>query len=136
MKIKIKLLGLASIIFVLGACENSFNTKTKRVNQTNTKASKTDVKVKLLVGSWLDVSESLMHFTLNADGTAHSDNMETYLYKKWELKGDSIIFTIESTGVHKRFTEKETLCIKKLNHKVMILTSNKGFDYTYARRLD
>ncbi len=30
----------------------------------------------LLIGSWLDSSESVLHFSIFQDGTAHSDNME------------------------------------------------------------
>ena len=57
-----------------------------------------EIKEEQLIGSWLDTSESKLHFTLFKDGTARSDNMETLLYKKWRIEGNKLILTEESIG--------------------------------------
>jgi len=72
------LLLLGSGIFII-SCQNT----NKDANQDLTDHSKIEksavTDTSSLIGSWEDQSEKALHFTLNADGTAQSDNMATLL---------------------------------------------------------
>ncbi len=88
----------------------------------------------LLYGSWIDQSEAKLNFSINPDGSAQSDNMETLLYKSWKLKGDIITFTIESVGNHTSSSDKESYFIDSLTKKKMVLKDRAGVLYTYTKK--
>lgn len=89
---------------------------------------------KLLHGSWLDDSEAALHFTLNRDGSAKSDNMATLLYKKWQLKGNQVTFTIESIGNHTSSTDDEIYTIVQIDGRMMELKDSQGKSQKYTRK--
>ena len=86
----------------------------------------------LIVGFWKDTSPSALHFTLFADGTARSDNMNTLLYKNWRINGNKIIFTVESIGNHTSSVNEEIYEIQKLDEEELIL-SKKNQLYKYRK---
>ncbi len=88
---------------------------------TSPNLEKSIVEKEFLVGSWKDTSPSALHFTLFNDGTAHSDNMNTLLYKNWNVKGNQITFTVESIGNGTSSIDTVTYIIEKLYVNELIL---------------
>jgi len=71
-----------------------------------------------------------LHFSINADGTAKSDNMETLLYQKWEVKNNQLYLTAESIGNGSSSTNTAVYEIQKLNKNQMILKQGEMlFEY-------
>ena len=87
----------------------------------------------LLIGSWIDTSKYALHFTINSNGKAHSDNMKTLLYEKWRLDGNKITFTIKNIGNHTTTVSDETYEIKQLDREKLVLTS-KDITLKYQRK--
>ena len=84
----------------------------------------------MLIGSWKDQSPSLLHFSLYADGTAQSDNMETLLYQKWEVKNNQLYLTAESIENGNSFIDTVVYDIQKLDENQLILKQDKMiFEY-------
>ena len=83
----------------------------------------THIKNEDVLGSWIDLSEAKLNFTLLENGVARSDNMETLLYQKWELKGDSLILTMKSIG-------NGTSSIDEMAYKIEMPNSNKMILFT------
>ena len=79
------------------------------------------------MGSWLDISESKLHFTLFEDGSARSDNMKTLLYKKWQVKGNNLILTQESIGNANSFIDDYEYEIVLLNDKELSLKKREFY---------
>ena len=96
-------------------------------------ASKT-IDKELLYGAWIDQSEAKLNFSINPDGSAQSDNMETLLYKSWKLNKDMITFTIESVGNHTSSSEEESYSIDSLTKKKMVLKDRAGVLHTYTKK--
>ncbi len=92
-----------------------------------------EINEELLIGSWLDTSESKLHFTLFADSTARSDNMETLLYRKWRLQGKSLILTEESIGNGTTSVGDYEYEIVSLNDKTLSLKNGK-FTKQYVKK--
>lgn len=120
-------------ILLTASCNN--DNKNSQNNKTTPAIENTDIEKDLIVGSWEDTSPAALHFTLLKDGTAHSDNMKTLLYKKWSVKGNQITFTIESIGNQTSFIDEDTYTIEKITKDELIL--KKG-DYLskYIRKTD
>ncbi|MBE9467055.1 MAG: hypothetical protein IMY72_01890 [Bacteroidetes bacterium] len=87
-----------------------------------------EIKKKQLIGSWLDTSESKLHFTLFKDGTARSDNMETLLYRKWRMEGNNLILTEESVGNGNTSIGDYEYEIVLLNDKALSLKNGKSIE--------
>ncbi|HUH28753.1 lipocalin family protein [Gelidibacter sp.] len=116
-------------LLLLGACKN--DTKTTMDNEVNSKDQKSIVENELLVGSWIDASDSALHFTLFNDGTARSDNMKTLLYKNWKVKGNQITFIVESIGNGTSSVDTLTYNIEKLTkNKLILKKDNYLSEYT------
>ncbi len=94
-------------------------------NVTELEHTNSEIKEKQLIGSWLDTSESKLHFTLFNDGTARSDNMETLLYRKWRLEGNNLILTEESIGNGNTSVGDYKYEIVLLNDKALSLKRGK-----------
>lgn len=130
---KIEMGCLIFSLILLSSCKNvqkdSNDNKTQSETQT-TETNDSKIDTSLLVGSWIDTSQSALNVTLFADGTARSDNMATMLYKNWQVKGNTITFTIESIGNGNSSTNNDSYEIQKLNEDEMILQSeNRAFTY-------
>ncbi len=92
------------------------------------------INKELLYGSWIDLSNAKLDFSINRNGSAKSDNMESLLYKSWELNKNIITFTIESIGNHTSSTEKESYSIDSLTKNKMVLKDSAGVLYTYTKK--
>jgi hypothetical protein len=68
-----------------------------------------------LIGSWEDQSEKALHFTLNADGTAQSDNMATLLYRQWSVKDNQLSLVAKIVGNKQTYIDTIVYSIQKLN---------------------
>ncbi|SIQ07284.1 lipocalin-like domain-containing protein [Maribacter ulvicola] len=104
-------------LIALSACKEAKNS----IQKEKVEKPVTLINEKLLIGSWLDQSESKLHFSLFKDGTASSDNMATLLYKKWKLDGTKLILTAKSIGNGNSSTDDETYQIKTLTEEKMVL---------------
>lgn len=126
MKIKTKKLPTLLIItgvLTIGSCreDKKGNPVQANIEKDHLNQFSTDIKAELLLGSWLDTSESALHFSLFQDGTARSDNMATLLYKKWRLEGTNLILTVKSIGNGSSSTGEEVYEIQALTEKKMTL---------------
>lgn len=84
----------------------------------------------LLVGSWEDTSESALHFSLFANGTARSDNMKTLLYQSWRLENDKLVLTAKSIGNGTSSIDDEVYSVLELTENKMILKREESiFEY-------
>ena len=76
-------------------------------------------------GTWLEPNpiapESMQGFTLNQDGTAHSVNMATLLFKSWNLNDKTLTLKYESIGNKLTFESTDTLNILKINTDSLVL---------------
>lgn len=115
---RIQTLFLIAGIVLLFSCNNAGD---KNTANNKTKLENQPIQQELLVGSWKDTSQSALDFTLFKNGTARSDNMKTLLYKRWNVKGNRITFTIESIGNGTTTTDNVTYIIEKLTDKELIL---------------
>ena len=114
------LLLLGSGIFII-SCQNT----NKDANQDLTDHSKIEksavTDTSSLIGSWEDQSEKALHFTLNADGTAQSDNMATLLYQQWNVKDNQLFLVAKSVGNKQTYIDTIVYSIQKLNHSELII---------------
>jgi len=114
------LLLLGSGIFII-SCQNT----NKDANQDLTDHSKIEKSVvtdtSSLIGSWEDQSEKALHFTLNADGTAQSDNMATLLYQQWSVKDNQLFLVAKSVGNKQTYIDTIVYSIQKLNDSELII---------------
>jgi len=130
MKTIIKILPALIVITGLAALESCKEFKKNNDDKSNIekqhiKKPATDIKIELLIGSWLDSSESALHFSMLKDGTARSDNMKTLLYKKWRLEGTKLILTAKSIGNGTSSIGEEVYEIQTLTEKKMILQNGE-----------
>ena len=94
----------------------------------------TTVQIKeKLIGSWLDTSERKLHFTLFKNGTAHSDNMKTLLYKKWKVDENRLIITAKSIGNKNSSVNDNIYEIILLNDNELVLKNGKLIE-RYVRK--
>lgn len=113
---------LVGALFVLGSCNEDKKTKGDSGEvELKVEQKSTIIDEKLLIGSWLDSSESALHFSMFEDGTARSDNMKTLLYEKWRLEGDTLILTARSIGNREVSVSDEVFEIRELSDKNMTL---------------
>lgn len=124
------LMGLIS----LGACKENKNTEEKKLKKEGLEKSETLVNKQLLVGSWLDTSESQLHFSMLQDGTARSDNMATLLYQKWRVEGSKLILTVKSIGNGSSSIDEESYEIKTLTEEKLVL-QNGDYNMEYKRKM-
>ena len=114
------LLLLGSGIFII-SCQNT----NKDANQDLTDHSKIEksavTNTSSLIGSWEDQSEKALHFTLNADGTAQSDNMATLLYQQWSVKDNQLFLVAKSVGNKQTYIDTIVYSIQKLNDSELII---------------
>ena len=114
------LLLLGSGIFII-SCQNT----NKDANQDHTDNSKIEksavTDTSSLIGSWEDQSEKALHFTLNADGTAQSDNMATLLYQQWSVKDNQLFLVAKSVGNKQTYIDTIVYSIQKLNDSELII---------------
>ena len=107
-------------LFII-SCQNI----NKDANQDHTDHSKIEKSVvtdtSSLIGSWEDQSEKALHFTLNADGTAQSDNMATLLYQQWSLKDNQLFIVAKSVGNKQTYIDTIVYSIQKLNDSELII---------------
>src|SRR5687768_5463464 len=83
---------------------------------------KSTIDTSYLIGSWEDQSERALHFTLNADGSAQSDNMATLLYQAWNVKGNQLYLVSKSTGNGNSSIDTTMYEIQKLDEGQLILS--------------
>jgi len=114
------LLLLGSGIFII-SCQNT----NKDANQDLTDHSKIEksavTDTSSLIGSWEDQSEKALHFTLNADGTAQSDNMAALLYQQWSVKDNQLSLVAKSVGNKQTHIDTIVYSIQKLNDSELII---------------
>jgi len=106
---------------LITSCQNT----NKDANQDLTDHSKIEksavTDTSSLIGSWEDQSEKALHFTLNADGTAQSDNMATLLYQQWNVKDNQLFLVAKSVGNKQTYIDTIVYSIQKLNDSELIL---------------
>ncbi len=85
------------------------------VEQTST------IDTNLLIGSWEDQSESALNFSLLSDGTAQSDNMETLVYQRWEVKNNQLYLVAESIGNRVSSIDTMVYEIQQLDENQLVL---------------
>lgn len=111
---------LGSGLFLI-SCQNT----NKDANQDHTDDSKIEksavTDTSSLIGSWEDQSEKALHFTLNADGTAQSDNMATLLYQQWSVKDNQLFLVAKSVGNKQTYIDTIVYSIQKLNDSELII---------------
>jgi len=107
-------------LFII-SCQNI----NKDANQDHTDHSKIEksavTDTSSLIGSWEDQSEKALHFTLNADGTAQSDNMATLLYQQWSVKDNQLFIVAKSVGNKQTYIDTIVYLIQKLNDSELII---------------
>src|SRR5687767_6389627 len=107
-------------LFII-SCQNT----NKDANQDLTDHSKIEksavTDTSSLIGSWEDQSEKALHFTLNADGTAQSDNMGTLLYQQWSVKDNQLFLIAKSVGNKQSYIDTIVYSIQKLNDSELII---------------
>jgi hypothetical protein len=112
------------------SCKNDQKNSDETVITQKITEHKSTINKDLLIGSWKDQSPSLLHFSINADGTAKSDNMETLLYQKWEVKNNQLYLTTESIGNGSSSMDTAVYEIQKLNKNQIILKQGEMiFEY-------
>jgi len=111
---------LGSGIFII-SCQNT-NKDANRDLTDHSKIEKSAVTdTSSLIGSWEDQSEKALHFTLNADGTAQSDNMGTLLYQQWSVKDNQLFLVAKSVGNKQTYIDTMVYSIQKLNDSELII---------------
>src|SRR6187551_2957358 len=114
------LLLLGSGLFII-SCQNT----NKDANQDHTDHSKIEksavTDTNSLIGSWEDQSEKALHFTLNGDGTAQSDNMTTLLYQQWSVKDNQLFLVAKIIGNKQNYIDTIVYSIQKLNDSELII---------------
>ncbi len=138
MKIKIKKLPILLMItgvLTIGSCRDIKNQDSDQGNieKEHFNHFSADINEELLLGSWLDTSESALHFSMFKDGTACSDNMATLLYEKWKLEGTNLILTVQSIGNGSSSTGEEVYEIQTLTEKKMSLRNRESV-FTFVKK--
>ena len=123
-----KISGLFLIgLFALVACKEAKD-KINNSKEEKIVMSKATINKNLLIGSWLDQSESKLHFSILENGIARSDNMTTLLYEKWKLDGTKLVLTAKGIGNGSSSIDNEVYEINLLTEDRMIL---KNGDYSF-----
>lgn len=124
---KLSVLILITGFIAFGACREirKKDNDQSNIKKQHVKKYASDINTELLIGSWLDTSESALHFSLLKDRTARSDNMATLLYKKWRLEGTKLILTVKSIGNGTSSMGEEIYEIQTLTEEKMILQNGE-----------
>lgn len=109
-----------TIALISGTLFTSCNNDPKK-SKDNLEEQKSTIDIKLLVGSWEDQSESALNFSLLSDGTAQSDNMETLVYKQWNVKNNQLYLVAESIGNRTSSIDTMVYDIQQLDENQMVL---------------
>ena len=138
----VKKLFFIIIVLLYSACgEKKVNTQQKLetvkksvvIKKKSLSKEKKIIDKKLLIGSWSATSDTTLHFTVKHKGIVISNNSATLLYKKWQLRGDSITFTKKRITNKIASTTNKTYLIKLLNKDTLQLVS-KLDTTTYIRK--
>lgn len=105
----------------------------QKKSKDNLEEQKSTIDTKLLVGSWEDQSESALNFSLLSDGTAQSDNMETLVYKQWNVKNNQLYLVAESIGNRTSSIDTMVYDIQQLDENQMVLKRDELI-FTYKRQ--
>jgi hypothetical protein len=111
---------LGSGIFIISCKEKNQDANQDLTDQNKIEKSAV-TNTSSLIGSWEDQSEKALHFTLNADGTAQSDNMETLLYQQWSIKDNQLFLVAKSVGNKQTYIDTIVYSIQKLDHSELII---------------
>src|SRR5687767_6294281 len=95
---------LVSGLFLI-SCKDTKKKSDEVITDQKKTEQKSTIDTTYLIGSWEDQSEKALHFTLNADGTAQSDNMATLLYQKWNVKDNQLSLVEKSVGNKQSHTD-------------------------------
>lgn len=126
---------LASGILLFNSCKEGSKTVIDKSGNESIELKTNNEKMasfdkNLLVGSWEDTSESALHFSLFADGTARSDNMKTLLYQSWRLENNKLVLTAKSIGNDTSSIDDEVYSVEELTENKMILKRGESiFEY-------
>lgn len=121
-----------TIALISGTLFTSCNNDPKK-SKDNLEEQKSTIDTKLLVGSWEDQSESALNFSLLSDGTAQSDNMETLVYKQWNVKNNQLYLVAESIGNRTSSIDTMVYDIQQLDENQMVLKRD-ALIFTYKRQ--
>ena len=121
-----------TIALISGTLFTSCNNDPKK-SKDNLEEQKSTIDIKLLVGSWEDQSESALNFSLLSDGTAQSDNMETLVYKQWNVKNNQLYLVAESIGNRTSSIDTMVYDIQQLDENQMVLKRDELI-FTYKRQ--
>lgn len=111
---------LGSGIFII-SCRNTNKNANQDLADHNKIEKSAVTDTGFLIGSWEDQSEKALHFTLNTDGTAQSDNMATLLYQQWSVKDNQLFLVAKSVGSKQTYIDTIVYSIQKLNNSELIL---------------
>lgn len=81
-----------------------------------------------LVGLWVEPipgMDKVQGVALKEGGEAHSVNMATLLYERWECNGNELFLTGKSVGNHQTVAFADTLKIEKVSADSLILMRGK-----------
>lgn len=120
-----------TIALISGTLFTSCNNGPKK-SKDNLEEQKSTIDTKLLVGSWEDQSESALNFSLLSDGTAQSDNMETLVYKQWNVKNNQLYLVAESIGNRTSSIDTIVYDIQQLDENQMVLKRD-ALIFTYKK---
>ncbi|MYY27360.1 lipocalin family protein [Elizabethkingia anophelis] len=119
----------------------SCNQSVERKNNIQSRTNKVEnINHEQLIGSWVQTIPGLedenQGFVLNKDYTAQSINIHTFKYDKWSFSKDTLFLSGHSQGV-KEFGENiDTMLIKKLNSKELIIApvNARNLEEKYVRQ--
>lgn len=115
------------------------NQKSSDEHSTNEKAieQQSTINRDFLIGSWKDQSTSALDFSLFADGSAKSDNMETLLYQKWSVENNQLYLVAKSIGNGTSSIDTGIYDIQKLDESQMTLKRGKLiFNYKKINKIN
>ncbi|MDV4042189.1 hypothetical protein CMT37_05025 [Elizabethkingia anophelis] len=85
-----------------------------------------------LFGKWLQPipgeEDEFQGFALNKDQTARSLNIHTLLYEKWAVSKDTLFLWSHTQGVNLFSENIDTLLIKKLTEKELVIAPARAKD--------
>ena len=127
-RVLISVVSVIIIIMIIGFYK--YNHINDDIYQTHS-----NIESKDLIGSWVQPipgnEKETQGFTLNADGTAQSNNMFTLLYKRWNLNDSTLVLTAESIGNRTSSIFDDVYKIKMLgNGKLILIKGELMLTYT------
>ena len=89
-----------------------------------------------IVGKWvIPVSgqpDKSWGFELIKDGSAKSINASTMRYENWILRHDTLFLSGKSIGIGQTISFTDTLIVKEINVKSLILKTTRGHEFSYS----